>query len=226
MDDTGMWEQKYNTSVTEIKNKQDKMKMARLNLNGELAKMHEACKHLPDKKFVESVKKDCDISGADAYRQLKVYEELEWWPELVYNLKWSVIERIATSDLPQDWKKDLLANGDPNLQDKDWKKFFKDWTEDKIKPKDFEKMKKHKSDVREYRQRREIEQEEYIPYIVEQITVFGKMIDNNLTIDVAGKRRASEIVSLLREGFKELANILTTSSVPPSFNPRQKNSQN
>ena len=170
---------------------------------------------------MESVKKDCDIKKDSIYRYMKVYKELEWWPELAYNLSLSVIVKIVESDLPLDWKKDLIVNGDPNLKGKDWEKFIDDWKKNKTKPGDpaFEAMKKYKSDVDEYRQRREIEQTDYIPYIEIQITTFSSMIDSNLTIDDAGKRRASEIVSLLREGFNELANILKHNSVPPSFNP-------
>ncbi len=228
MDDTGMWEQKYKTGVAEIKKIQGKMKMGRLGIGGNLAKMHEACKHLPDKQFEKIVREDCDISKASAYRYIKVFEELEWWPELVHNLPWSVIEKIVESDLPQDWKKDLLINGDPNLKNKVWDKYFKDWAEGKIKRGDpkHKAMIKHRSDVGEYHQQREKEQTEYVPLIVEQITVFSKMIDSNLTIDEAGKQRASEIVSLLREGFIELSNILKHNSVPPSFDPHQKKSQN
>jgi len=227
MDDAGMWTHKYDVSVAEIKKIQDDMKMARLNMSGELVKMNEACKHLPDKKFAESVKKDCDISGADAYRQMKVYKELEWWPELVYNLSWSVLEQIATSKLPPDWKKDLLANGDPNLKNKDWDKFFGDWKKNKTKPGDpaFEAMKKYKSDVDEYRQRRHKEQIEYVSYIEDLIIALTRMIDN-LTADKAGRRRASEIVPLVEKLLNELSNILRHNSVPPTFNPQQRKSQN
>lgn len=227
MDDNGMWTHKSDASVNEIRKIQSDIKMRRLQIGGHLSKMNEAYKHLPDKKFEERVKEDCDISKAGAYRYMKVYEELKWWPDLVHNLKWSVIEKIATSNLPQDWKKDLMANGDPNLKNKVWDKYFKEWAEGKIKRGDakHKAMIKHRSDLDEYRQRRKIEQTDYIPYIENQITAITRMIDN-LTADEAGRRRAREIVPLVEKLLNELSNILKHNSVPPSFNPQQRKSQN
>jgi len=224
MVDTEMWEHRYNESVAEIKKIQDAIKIGPLEIGGYLAKMHEACNHLPDKKFLETIREDLDIKKDQAYRYMKVYKELEWWPELVYNLPWGVLGQIIKSDLPHDWKIDFYVNGDPNLKDKDWKKFFKDWTEGKIKlgDPDFEAMKRHKSEVDEYHQQRKIERTEYVPFIQEQITTYSSMIDSNLTLNEAGKLRAREIASFLIDGLKELASIMEHNSVPPTFKSNKK----
>jgi hypothetical protein len=230
MDDHQMWEHKYNKCVTEIRKSQDTMKMERFKIGRLLVEMHEASKHLPDKKFPKKVKEDCNISKAKAYRHMAVYEELEWWPELVYNLSWSVLEKIAVSDLPQDWKKDLSKNGNPNLKNDDWEKFLKRWADGDLKRghPDYKAMLRYKSDVDEYKQRREREQTEYMPMIEEHRETIHRILPllKDLTIDEAGKQQINEIVTLVTKLLGEMENIFKYNSVPPSFNPQQKSSQN
>jgi hypothetical protein len=168
------WKSKYQKSLNEVRRVQNNIKMEPIELGRFLSELQEAVNHLPDKDFKKIVKQEFGISPASAYRYINVWQDLKWNPELVKNLRWSIIVKIIESNLPDDWKKDLILNGKPNLKNADWDNLFKLWAEGKINRGDpeYDAMIEQHEKMLDYHKQRDIEQNRYVPYFDEISTFY------------------------------------------------------
>ncbi|MDB4442107.1 endonuclease Q family protein [bacterium] len=223
MGENEMWEPKYKKSVAEIQRLQDEMKMARLRMGEQLEVYAEAVKHLSGKSFKKNVREDCDMGKDKAYRHINVWKDLKWNPELVKGLKWSVLELIVNSDLPQDYKLALIKYAGVGLTNDQCKEIIKRWAKGEIDchHPDWLALLQHKGELKEYNNRRSIEENGLVDLLETMGSNLTSMVNRNLTMDEAGKRRIDELVSLLTPLLKEFTNIINDNTVPPTFDPDQ-----
>ena len=220
MTENEMWKPKYNKSVAEIKRLQDEMKMARLLMGEQLEVYAEAVKHLSGRSFKTNVREDCDMGKDKAYRHINVWKDLKWSPELVKGLKWSVLELIVNSDLPQDYKWDLIKFAGAGLTNDQCKEIIKRWAKGEIDchHPDWLALVKHKGELKEYKHRRSFEEDGLIDYLESIGQEFTSLSDRNLTMDKAGKQEINEIASAVNDLISKLKNIITTNTIRPTFN--------
>jgi hypothetical protein len=224
MDKNGDWKNKCQSSVTGNRSLQGEIKMMRLLMGEKLADLSEACHHLPGKNFKEIVKEELDMSPASAYRYINVWEDLKWNRELVKNLQWSVLEKIANSDLPKDYKIDLYVYAKRGLNNSECDKIIKLWAEGKLNRKHpkWKALLQHIENVKDYHQRRDFEKNSIIPWVQSTRAALTRLPHRNLTTDTTGKERLNDIATKVEKMLIEIENILTTNSVEPSFNPQHK----